>query len=201
MPEDLGQILFLLAFVIIGAIQWIIKQVQERNKPPEEEDPLEDTWRELEEHFDENSYQDAPPPQQPQPQQPRPQQPQPQAEREVRINSLQDLFSVLKGETPPAREPEPVPQPVVQVAPPPVPVVEKPPADPMASLSEAERAALEGLSDGGLNTIGRSGSRNRSGFRKMLQGTGNLRNAFILKEVFDRPLSLRGEPADEFLKS
>ena len=194
MPDDIGNILFLLAFVIIGAIQWIIKRIQEKNNPPEEEDPLEDTWRELEDHFEE-SQQEAPP-QQPQPQR----QPQPQTEREVRINSLQDLFSVLKGETPPSREP--IPEPVV-APPPPVAVREpepEPEHDPMASLSEAERAALEGLSGSALEVVRRRGTRDRSGFRKMLQGRGNLRNAFILKEVFDRPLALRGEPADEFLK-
>ncbi len=201
--EDIGQFLFLLAFVIIAAIQWVVKQIQERNAPEvPDDDPLEDTWRELEEHHEQRrlsgeEMESEPDRFEQEPRRPASTNP---------FQELRNLFEGLKQQQEVVREVEPPRREAAQsrVAEVPLPLVRVPASkgvvNPSDLLNAAELEALRRLDAGEGASVPRAKKmRSDGGFRELLRGAGNLRKALILKEVFDRPLALRHEHSGESL--
>lgn len=185
------------AMVVIGFISWIFSRIQEATA---ERQRVKELQRRRAENRDTAEPAAAPPP--------LPAQREPGPLDDLRDKSLRELIEALGG------APQPTPEPR-QTTPPPRPAREKPqtraaaaakspkqtpPAAPAPSLSAAERAALERLQaapkagDATTSAGSKKGSSSRranAGLPALLRSPAGLRQAIVLKELLDKPVSLR----------
>jgi hypothetical protein len=186
------------AMVVIAFISWIFSRIQEATA---ERQRVKELQRRRAENRDTAEPAAAPPP--------LPAQREPGPLDDLRDKSLRELIEALGG------APQPTPEPR-QTTPPPRPAREKPqtraaaaaakspkqtpPAVPAPSLSAAERAALERLQaapkagDATTSAGSKKGSSSRranAGLPALLRSPAGLRQAIVLKELLDKPVSLR----------
>ena len=179
---DFSQLFWLLALMIIGAINYVANRLQEKRAAEEEEK----ISREVERHNAEVERQQVQgPPPAPQ-SQPASQPPPPPSRTHSAGDELRNFFQSLVA-------------PVVETPPPPPPPRQSPPPakeKPASSLSRAEQKALEAIKERGqglppTRRERRQAGEAHSGLNKMLRDPASLRNAFVLKELLDPPIALR----------
>jgi len=171
---------YIVALIFIAFIRWIIEQIRGRggDNYVEEEQAEQDEYHERSQRHEGSGSEPA--------------------------SDLRKFLESLAGEEPePEPEPErqrPTPPPVPQTQPPPVPVeaaspykqktIERP------NLTSEEKAALERIKER-QGMASRRERRKQSGggvsLRSMLRNKANLRQAYILKEILDKPIALRDE--------
>lgn len=179
------------AMIVIAFISWVFNRIQEATAERNRAQELK--RREL----DEEERPGQPPPL------PARGESRPAAER--RVETLQDLIEALGGPPQPVREsPRPSQAPASTAAhakAPPAPR-SKSPATPESRLSPAEREALERIrrssaaTAGPTSLIGITRARAPEGgasgeVRRLLRSGGGLRQAMVLKELLDKPISMR----------